>query len=43
LPIFRDMRRPSCRAFQKCFEQCKHRLTKCTGAQGHYFEGDSNH
>jgi hypothetical protein len=19
--------------FQKCFEQCKHRLTKCTGAQ----------
>jgi transposase len=29
--------------FQKCFEQCKHRLTKCTGAQGDYFEGDSNH
>jgi histone-lysine N-methyltransferase SETMAR len=29
--------------FQKCFEQCKHRLTKCTGAQGDYFKGDSNH
>jgi hypothetical protein len=29
--------------FQKCFEQCKHRLTKCIGAQGHYFEGYSNH
>jgi hypothetical protein len=29
--------------FQKCFEQCKHRLTKCIGAQGDYFEGDSNH
>jgi hypothetical protein len=29
--------------FQKCFEQCKHELTKCTGAQGDYFEGDSNH
>jgi hypothetical protein len=29
--------------FQKCFEQWKHRLTKCTGAQGDYFEGDSNH
>jgi hypothetical protein len=28
---------------QKCFEQCKHRLTKYTGAQGDYFEGDSNH
>jgi hypothetical protein len=28
--------------FQKCFEQCKHRLTKCTGAHGDYFEGDSN-
>jgi hypothetical protein len=29
--------------FQKCFEQRKHRLTKCTGAQGDYFEGNSNH
>jgi predicted nucleic acid-binding Zn ribbon protein len=29
--------------FQKCFEQCKHRLTKRIGAQGDYFEGDSNH
>jgi hypothetical protein len=29
--------------FQKCFEQWKHRLTKCIGAQGDYFEGDSNH
>jgi hypothetical protein len=29
--------------FQKCFEQCKHRLTKCIGAQGDYFEGESNH
>jgi hypothetical protein len=29
--------------FQKCFEQCKHRLTKCIGAQGDYFEGDSIH
>jgi hypothetical protein len=29
--------------FQKCFEQCKHRLTKLIGAQGDYFEGDSNH
>jgi transposase len=29
--------------FQKCFEQCKHRLAKCIGAQGDYFEGDSNH
>jgi hypothetical protein len=29
--------------FQKYFEQCKHRLTKCIGAQGDYFEGDSNH
>jgi hypothetical protein len=28
---------------QKCFEQCKHRLTKWIGAQGDYFEGDSNH
>jgi hypothetical protein len=28
--------------FQKCFEQCKHRLTKCIGAQGDYCEGDSN-
>jgi hypothetical protein len=28
--------------FQKCFEQWKYRLTKCIGAQGHYFEGDSN-
>jgi hypothetical protein len=28
--------------FQKCFEQCKHQLTKCIGAQGDYFEGDSN-
>jgi hypothetical protein len=37
-----------CRAFQKrssrnVFEQCNHRLTKCVGAQGDYFEGDSNH
>jgi hypothetical protein len=29
--------------FQKCFKQCKHRLTKCIGAQGDYFEGNSNH
>jgi histone-lysine N-methyltransferase SETMAR len=29
--------------FHKCFEQCKHRLTKCLGAQGDYFEGDSNY
>jgi hypothetical protein len=29
--------------FQKCFEQCKYRLTKCIGAQGNYFEGDSNY
>jgi hypothetical protein len=29
--------------FQKSFELCKHRLTKCVGAQGDYFEGDSNH
>jgi hypothetical protein len=29
--------------FQKCFELCKHRVTKCIGAQGDYFEGDSNH
>jgi hypothetical protein len=29
--------------FQKCFEQWKHRLTKCIGTQGDYFEGDSNH
>jgi transposase len=29
--------------FQKCFDQRKHRLTKCIGAQGDYFEGDSNH
>jgi hypothetical protein len=28
--------------FQKRFEQCKHRLTKCTGMQGDYIEGDSN-
>jgi hypothetical protein len=28
---------------QKCFEQWKHRLTKCIDAQGDYFEGDSNH
>jgi hypothetical protein len=28
--------------FQKCFEQCKHRLTKCIGAQGDYLEGDSS-
>jgi histone-lysine N-methyltransferase SETMAR len=26
--------------FQKCFEQCKHRLTECVGAQGDYFEGN---
>jgi histone-lysine N-methyltransferase SETMAR len=29
--------------FRKCFEQWKHRLTKCIGVQGDYFEGDSNH
>jgi transposase len=29
--------------FQKCFEQCKHQLTKCIGVQGDYFEGGSNH
>jgi hypothetical protein len=29
--------------FQKCFELRKLRLTKCIGAQGDYFEGDSNH
>jgi hypothetical protein len=29
--------------FQKCFEQCKHRLSKCVCAQGDYFEGDSNY
>jgi hypothetical protein len=29
--------------FQKCFEQCKHWLTKCISAQGDYFEGNSNH
>jgi hypothetical protein len=29
--------------FQKCFEQWKHRLTKCIGTQGDYFEGDNNH
>jgi hypothetical protein len=29
--------------FQICFEQCKHLLTKCIGAQGDYFEGDSSH
>jgi hypothetical protein len=29
--------------FQKCFEQCRHRLTKCIGEQGDYFEGVSNH
>jgi transposase len=29
--------------FQKFFEQWEHRLTKCIGAQGDYFEGDSNH
>jgi histone-lysine N-methyltransferase SETMAR len=28
--------------FQKCFELCKHRLTKCIGVQGDYFESDSN-
>jgi hypothetical protein len=28
---------------QKCFEQWKHQLTKCIGAQGDYFKGDSNH
>jgi hypothetical protein len=28
--------------FQKCFEQCKHRLTKFIGVQGDYFKGDSN-
>jgi hypothetical protein len=29
--------------FQKCFEQCEHRLTKCISAQGDYFKGNSNH
>jgi hypothetical protein len=29
--------------FQKCSEQCKHRLTNYIGAQGDYFEDDSNH
>jgi hypothetical protein len=29
--------------FQKCFEQCKHRLIECIEAQGDYFEGDSDH
>jgi hypothetical protein len=29
--------------FQKCFEQWKHRLTKCIGVQVDYFEGESNH
>jgi hypothetical protein len=29
--------------FQKCFEQWEHRLTKCIGAQGDFFEGDSNY
>jgi hypothetical protein len=29
--------------FQKCSEQWKHGLTKCIGAQGDYFEGDSNY
>jgi hypothetical protein len=29
--------------FQKCFEQWKHRPTKCIGVQGDYFKGDSNH
>jgi hypothetical protein len=29
--------------FQKCFEQSKHQLIKCIGAQGDYFEGNSNH
>jgi transposase len=29
--------------FQKCFEWWKHRLTKCIGAQGDCFVGDSNH
>jgi transposase len=29
--------------FQKCFEQWKHRFTKCIGVQGDYSEGDSNH
>jgi histone-lysine N-methyltransferase SETMAR len=28
--------------FQKCFEQCKHPLTKCIGVQVHYFEGYSS-
>jgi hypothetical protein len=27
LPTFRNMRQPSWRAFQKCFEQWKHRFT----------------
>jgi hypothetical protein len=29
--------------FQKYFEQWKHELITCTGAQGDYFEGDTNH
>jgi hypothetical protein len=29
--------------FQKCSEQCKHRLTKRICAQGESFEGHSNH
>jgi hypothetical protein len=29
--------------FQKCFEQCKHRLTNFISVQGDYFKGDSNH
>jgi hypothetical protein len=29
--------------FQKCFDQWKHRLTKCICAQGDYFKGVSNH
>jgi hypothetical protein len=29
--------------FHKCFEQCKHRLTKRIGVQGEYFEGDSKY
>jgi hypothetical protein len=29
--------------FEQCFEQWKHRLTRCIGVQGDYFEGDSNY
>jgi hypothetical protein len=29
--------------YQNCFELCRHRLTKCIGAQRDYVEDDSNH